>query len=249
MAGDEEQLAVIGTTVHARRWLWFDDWRTWCPVLVPVAGEGTWPLYPTIAGVKSELLKSWSFLGSEFGDDASRIHVYQTKREADAVKINKDPDPVPYDEDCLPDDWCVNERTALVVCVDWPSDLPKCDMKTHDDGTHRDGGNYNKYGDKHDTEYDGKQHGGKYHDECGDKQHGCKQYDRVADSLAGKTAMKDLKKSRALADAYDKGFSAGKKEGLTEAANKSQESSRTTDSSWDVTGVDEAQLASRSDKK
>ncbi|CAK0837427.1 unnamed protein product [Prorocentrum cordatum] len=85
-----QQLVIVESTVHTRRWVWFDEWRTWEPVFFPVAMQGEWPMFPQVSQVKQELLKSWSYLGVAFKDsDSAAIKVFSTYRTEDSVALNE----------------------------------------------------------------------------------------------------------------------------------------------------------------
>eukprot|EP00959_Pyramimonas_sp_CCMP1952_P018131 383969-Pyramimonas_sp.AAC.1 len=86
-------------------------------------------MFPQVSQVKQELLKSWSYLGVAFKDsDSAAIKVFSTYRTEDSVALNEDP--TPHRE--LPDEWFVNEKTALIVAVEWECAMKACNFKIND---------------------------------------------------------------------------------------------------------------------
>ena len=216
-SSQQEQLAIIGEKVQAQRWVWFDDWRSWAPVFFPVAGQGEWPMYPTVYCVKKELVKSWSYLGAAFKDGTAtaKIQVFSTSRVAEAVAINEDP--TPHRE--LPDDWFINEKTALIVAVDWDSHLAACNFQS--DNAPKDDRGSDVSSKKHTSS--------------------CRSSASAVDDKKDKKDKhnkKDkLSENDSIMDPYGRGYKTGFDEGL-EAGRREAESlsGSRTDASWSKEG-------------
>ena len=192
-----EQLVVDGTVTCAKRWVWFEDDRTWAPVLFPISFRGEWPMYPLVVDIKKHLLNTYSKIGAELQEDWSSIQVFMTKRDPEAVARNEDP--LAGKE--LPDDWCVNERTFLWVAIKREFDIPWCYFKKYDYSGD----------DKDDNGDDGKTFSeAKSND------------DKISSSSsAGK---KNKEKYKALLDAYKRGLEDGKKQ--KEESNRTSSSGK-----------------------
>lgn len=124
--------------VKVKRWIWSDDWRTFFPLYCTVSGEGIHWTCPTAKQVKMELLWQISALGKEFGrgeKGLSYLTLYVAKMKKETFVINEQPE-IAFE---ATDDWLVNDRTALMLSVNY-SDEPRarCDPSINVDDMDED---------------------------------------------------------------------------------------------------------------
>ena len=117
-----DPVVTVGGVNKVERWIWMDDWRSMVPMFIPVAGTGTYPMNPLSEQIRTELLRSFSYLRGAFTDDEAKtaIKLYATTRGENQIHYNEDP-PI---GDELHDDCFVNKQTAVAVYVTWPTDSP-----------------------------------------------------------------------------------------------------------------------------
>ena len=114
-----DPVVTVGGVNKVERWLWMDDLRTMVPLFVPVAGEGRHPMNPTPKQIRTELLRSFSYLRSAFTDDEAKtaIALYATTRDDNQILYNEDPDI----GEQISDDSIITNQTAVAVYVAWPA--------------------------------------------------------------------------------------------------------------------------------
>ena len=104
--------------VKVKRWIWSDDWRTYFPLHIPIGDHPVHWTCPTALQVKRELLWQISSLGSELGHDEealSYLKLYVGKMKKDSFILNEEPK---IDKEA-PDDWLVNDRTVVILTVNY----------------------------------------------------------------------------------------------------------------------------------
>ena len=130
MAG-KEAIVVLDGVPRARRWVWFEDWRSWMPFYFPLSFRGDFGWFPDVLNVKKTLLKEVSTFRAAFGeDDTAKLVLHGVNRDAfqESFRLNEDPQCTKL----LPDNWAVNEGWALHVAVLWPmpDSSMSCDQST-----------------------------------------------------------------------------------------------------------------------
>ena len=124
MAGTTVDMVDTVITVRAvskvERWCYIEDWRCFVPLWFKVLGEGKYPLNPRASDIKFELVNTLSYLRSAFSDEEipDAVRLFATKRGERQQYYNEDPE---IGEE-FPDNWVVNNKTAIAVCVNWPSE-------------------------------------------------------------------------------------------------------------------------------
>ena len=126
-----DPVVTVGGINKVERWLWMDDWRTMVPLFVPVAGEGRHPMNPKPKQIRTELLRSFSYLRSAFTDDEAKtaITLYATTRDDNQILYNEDPSI----GEQISEDFFITKQTAVAVYVAWPAHYPttsSCDQAT-----------------------------------------------------------------------------------------------------------------------
>ena len=193
----------------AKIFIYSDDWHSWFPLYVKVVSEGKYAgLYPEVKEIKAELLRSLSYLTVDEGVDP-QLDLWHVRKPTDELPDTKTWGEILGSEP-LPDDWIVNDKTAIYLKVGWDTSMKACDFKGGDvgQGSETDNGQGSKL----------------------DKGQGSDKDKDETKSRAHKHGISN-KKITAVESAFLQGFKAGKKyvqmDGdVSPNADESNESSR-----------------------